>query len=89
MKKIALIINTVSECSDIWPMFFGQLNKLFPDLKSYVFVDEPNQDIPQDCEIITYNSQQKYSDQFLSCIKQVKEEFCIYIAEDYILYESP
>jgi len=70
-------------------MFFGQLDKFFPELKRYVFVDEADKSIPENCEIITYNVQQKYSDQFLSCIKQVREEFCIYIAEDYILYDIP
>ena len=30
----------------------------------------------------------KYRDQFLSGIKHVKEEYCIYISEDYILYDN-
>ena len=38
--------------------------------------------------MIYYDTAKKYRDQFLSGIQHVKEEFCIYISEDYILYEN-
>ena len=87
MNNVALVINTVSKNSDVWEMFFGELNEHFPpQFKKYVFVDEASEGIPDDCEVILYDKAKKYQEQFASCISSVKEEYCIYISEDYILY---
>jgi hypothetical protein len=89
MNDIALVINTISTNSDVWEMFFGQLDKHFPtDLKRYVFVDEDTGQLPPDCEVLVYDSSHKYQQQFTQCVQDVPEKYCIYISEDYILYED-
>jgi|10_taG_2_1085330.scaffolds.fasta_scaffold105592_2 hypothetical protein len=89
MLDIALIVNTVSKNSDLWKLFFGQLERhLGGEFKKYVFVDEGNDDIPSDCETILYDKEQIFQEQFSSCIAKVPEKYCIYISEDYILYED-
>jgi len=72
-------------------MFFDQIEKYVPSnffSKKYVFVDETENLIPKDYEVFLYDTDKKYRDQFLSGIKHVNEEYCIYISEDYILYED-
>lgn len=89
MDEIALVINTVSKNSDIWKMFFDQLNKHFPQsIKKYVFVDRGTTGLPEDVEVIYYDPDVKYQEQFAACIPQVTEEYCIYVSEDYVLYEN-
>lgn len=89
MNNIALIINTVSKNSDVWEMFFAQLDKHFPtDIKRYVFVDKQEEQLPHSCEPILYKAEHKYQQQFSECIKHVPEKYCIYISEDYILYDD-
>ena len=91
MNNIALIVNTVSKNSDIWEMFFSQLNKhVSPNFfsKKYVFVDDGLGQIPEDFETLQYDSSKMYRTQFSSCIEKVNEEFCVYISEDYILYND-
>jgi len=90
MNEIALIINTISKNKDVWPMFFGQLEKHSSKEffhKKYVFVDQ-NDDIPDDYEVILYEKDKMYREQFASSIADIREEYCIYISEDYILYEN-
>ena len=91
-SRIALVVNTVSKNKDVWNMFFDRLQKHIPAgffNKKYVFVDEGDYpDIPEDYEVLFYNSHEMYRDQFVSCVDKVEEEFCIYISEDYILYQD-
>jgi len=89
MKNTALVINTVSKNCDLWKLFFGQLDKHFSkDIKRYVFVDQDDEKIPSDCEVVLYDKTKKYQEQFSSCIGSVSEEYCIYISEDYILFDD-
>lgn len=89
MSNIALIVNTISKNSDIWEAFFKQLERhVSSDFfhKKYVFVDDDMGLIPKDFKVLKYDKNKLYRSQFLSCVEQVKEKFCIYISEDYILY---
>jgi len=72
-------------------MFFGQLDKHLPPNffhKKYVFVDESNEDIPEEYEIVLYEKDRMYREQFSSSITQIPESYCIYVSEDYILYDD-
>ena len=85
MKDTCLIINTFSEYSDLWPMFFDSLDQHLPFLKRYVFVDDGDPD--ENSATIHYNKEEQFRNQFLSCIKQVQEKYILYTSEDYILYD--
>ena len=89
MSNIALIVDTNSNYSDIWKPCFGRMNKYLNGIKKYAFTDTPNgvTNIPDDVTSIIYDNSSSYRNQFLSCIKQIKEEFIIYTSEDYILYD--
>jgi len=89
--KLSLVINTTTKVKDLWPMFFGQIDKyISKDFFSnkYVFTDASNSDIPDDYKVLLYNKDDEYTDQFLDCINRVPEEYCVYISEDYILYDK-
>ena len=89
MLNVSLIINTVSKNSDVWDMFFGQIEKHFPaDIKKFVFVDKSPEQLPSDCEVVYYDKDKTYQEQFSSCIDAVETEYCIYISEDYVLYDD-
>jgi len=91
MNKIAIVVNTVSKNSDLWEMFFKQLQLYSPsDIPIHVFVDPTDDEFPIDgLHIHHYDPKKLYKEQFVSCISEVEEEFCIYISEDYILYDEP
>ena len=84
-QDIALIIDTNSNYSDIWLPCFKRLDKYANGVKKYAFTDT-KQDIPEDIVPIIYDNDESYRNQFLSCIKQIKEKYIIYTSEDYILH---
>jgi hypothetical protein len=91
MSELALIINTIAKNKDVWPMFFGQIEKHIPEdffEKKYIFVDDCDDPLPEGYEAVIYEKEKMYREQFVGCIKSVSEEYCIYISEDYILYDD-
>jgi hypothetical protein len=88
MNNLSLIIDTTYKYSDSWPLCFGGLKEYFPkNIKKYVFTDKFDLDI-ENVEAVFYNNDDSYRNQFLNCIKQVKEKYIIYTSEDYILYNK-
>jgi hypothetical protein len=84
MSNFAIVTYTNSNCKDVWPVYFGQLDKHAPWLKSYVFSDvNPN---CKNHEFIEYDAKQPYYVQWLKCIEQVPEKYVIYAQEDFILF---
>ena len=89
--KIAFIVNTISKNNDIWKCFFDSIEKYTPSMlfnKKYIFLDDDLSKIPKQYKIYKYDTSLTYTEQFCSCIKEVEEEYCIYVSEDYILYDK-
>lgn len=89
-NNIALVVDSTSRYSDIWKMYFGELDKFFPkEIKKYLFTDTYNMDLGvENMTPIFYNNIDSYRNQFLECLKQVKEEYIIYNSEDYVLFNK-
>ena len=87
MDNFCIIVNTVSTCRDLWEMFFGQLEKHYPGNNVYVFTDD-GKGIPDSYKVIRYNKKDNFRTQYLHCLKSVKEDFLLYVNEDYILYDD-
>lgn len=86
---LALVIDTTSRYSDIWPMYFGQLNRFFPqEISKYLFVDECSSNPIDNLIVVKYDNNDSYRNQFLNCLRQVKEPYIVYNSEDYILYNK-
>jgi hypothetical protein len=85
MKNLAIVVNTHSSSKDVWPLFFGQLEKHYPNIKTYVFTDNDD-GIDSKYNTIIYDGNNKFRTQYLNSIKQVEEEYIIYLNEDYVLY---
>ena len=91
MQKLSLVINTVTKNKDVWPMFFSQIEKhVSADLfhKKYIFVDKCDEEFPEGYEVVFYDKEKMYQEQFAGCIAKVPEAYCVYISEDYILYKD-
>jgi len=91
MLNVSLIINTVSKNSDVWNIFFDKIKEHISDAffeNKYVFVDDDMGALPDDYTVVKYDTNVKYKQQFESCIPEVTEKYCIYISEDYILYDN-
>lgn len=89
-SNLVIIVNTHSSCYDIWPMFFGQLRKCFgADLpKVYVFSDVTS-NLFTGFEVVLYDKSADFRTQYLSCLRQVKEPYCLNMNDDYMMYDHP
>jgi hypothetical protein len=87
IKDFCIVVNTVSTCSDIWEMFFNQLEKHFPNQKIYVFSDV-NSDVYKKHNVILYDKNLDFRTQYYESLKKVNEEYCLNMNDDYILYDD-
>jgi hypothetical protein len=87
MEDFSIVVNTVSSCSDIWEMFFNQLEKHFPNQKIYVFSDVKDK-IYEKYNLILYDKNLDFRTQYYESLKQVKEKYCLNMNDDYILYDK-
>ena len=88
-NNTAFICYSHSEYSDVWGMFFGQLNKYLPDVKKYLFTDKVNKTIPDNINVITYDNSLSYSYRVAHCLEQIDEKICLFHHEDMVLYDTP
>lgn len=87
LQEVPVVVNTTSKNSDVWKMFYSQIKKHFPQCaKIYTFSDIPNDEFIG--QTFLYDKNLKFRSQFLSCIKKVSDDYCIFISEDYILYND-
>ena len=89
MNKLPLVIYTHTDMKDVWPSFFGQLNKFMPDYKLYVCVNEIDKALPENCLQITYDDSKKYTNRILECLDKINEDVILFFHEDMILYSNP
>lgn len=75
-------------------MFLSELYEHLPkdrNIPVNIFVDSTDKSIKLEDRnfVFYYDSKEKYRNQFVSCIRHVLTDYCIYISEDYILYDEP
>jgi len=86
MSNYAIVVNTHSSSIDVLTIFLNQLEKYYPNNKVYILTDN-GEDISTKHNIILYDSKDKFRTQYLKSIKQVSEDYILYLNEDYILYD--
>lgn len=85
MLNLAIIVNTHSSYSDIWPMFFGELEKFFPDQKVYIFSDVDLTGTNTKYVSVKYDPTLDFRSQYLSCLSSIQEPYCLTLNDDYVL----
>jgi len=89
-RSAANIVYTHSDYSDVWPAFFGQLEKhLGAFVSNYVFVDRVSNGIPRHFQQIIYDDKKSYTNRLRECLKQVTEKVILFQHEDMILHGTP
>ena len=86
--SFALVTYTTSKYSDVWPMHFGQMSIHASGTKSYSFSDQDSEKLWKfsDHELVCYTESDPYWKQYTECLQQVKEDYVVYLQEDFILY---
>jgi len=85
---ICAVTYTNSNCHDVLQVHAGQLDKFASGIKSYILTDQKPSFQLKNHEIITYNNNKPYYEQWLSSLEKIKENYIIYLQEDFFLYEN-
>lgn len=87
MNDLSMITWSHSSYSDVWPAYFGQIEKYYSNIKTHLFVDENADSSEFNCNTILNKESDEYSKRFIECLDQVPEKYVLYMQEDFILYD--
>lgn len=85
MSKIGLVTYTNSNLEDVWPVYFGQLDKHLHGIKSYIFADKKPK-VSKMHKFFSYDNDDPYYKQYTGCLDKVNEDFIIYSQDDFVMY---
>lgn len=88
LSNVAVVTYTTSKYADLWPVHFGQLTRHLGGIKSYVFSDKGSGEKFdfKEHELIEHDDSAPYYTQWLDGLKSVKEEYIIYLQDDFFLH---
>jgi len=86
-NNLAVVTYTNSNCQDVWPVYFGQLDKHASELPSYVFSDINSRNYERH-NFVVYDNNKPYYEQYIECLSAVKQNYIIYCQEDFIMYDD-
>ena len=89
MKNVALFTWTNTEYEDVFPVYFGGIEKYFPQVeKNYVAINALSEVIGDQHLQLVNEEQNSYAERILGCLDAVEEEYIIYAQEDFMLYDK-
>lgn len=89
MGHLDLILYTHTDYADVWPIYFGQSKKYFPDASKIIFVNKDDERIQSNHRVVLYDDKLNYRERVLSCLNQINSKYIIYHHEDMFLYGEP
>lgn len=87
--KPTIVMYTHTDVMDVWSPFFGQTEKYLKDFKKVIFVNEENENIPDDYQVIVYDDSKNYRERLFYCLEAMDDEYIIFHHEDMFLYKEP
>lgn len=81
-------IHTHTDCKDIWPAFFGRVNKYFPHHQKNILVNDTDSFLNNYNSFI-YEPDLDYTSRIKNSLKNFNDEVILFTHEDMILYDEP
>lgn len=83
-----IVVYTHTDVSDVWPMFFGELEKYLPNSKVYVAVNKSDDRLVNHTQLL-YNDTKLYTERWKEILPQIVEDTILFMHEDMILMGNP
>jgi len=81
---------THSDCSDVWPIYFGEMDKFFKTDNHFVATNNKSKIIPKNVTQIIYDDNLKYPARLYSVLEKLnKFKYIFFDHEDMFLYKKP
>jgi hypothetical protein len=89
MENLAVVTWTNIEYEDVFPAYFGNIKKYFPEIKtSYVLINQLSEVISDENLQLVNSENDSYAGRLLGCLEHVEEEYFLYMQEDFLLYDK-
>jgi hypothetical protein len=86
MDNISFVTYTHENASDVWEPYFDSLDKYSATIKSYCLSNKVTDRFSKH-SFIEYDDNKNYSQEFIKALEGLKEDYFIYMQEDFILYD--
>ena len=84
-----ILLYTHTDMKDVWPVFFGQIQKYMPNYEIFVCINEHTKSIDERYKQLIYDESKKYTERLKDCLDQLSEDMFIFLHEDMILLSEP
>jgi len=89
-KNLCHVTFSHSDCSDVWPIYFGQMKKYFNvGLDHYICTESESITLPHGKKNLVYSDKDPYPARLLTCLEKLECEFIFFDHEDMFLYSMP
>lgn len=90
-SRICHLTYTHTDCADVWPIYFGQMGRLFNlGMENVVAINRQDSRLPIDVRTVVYDDAFPYPQRLLSCLERLsKFEYIFFDHEDMFLYSEP
>lgn len=78
---------THSSYNDVWPMYYGQYEKMAPFFKHCMLINEKSTSVPEYCSQIENNENDPFYKRLIESLNQVEQDIILFSLEDFILYD--
>ena len=85
----AIIVYTHTDMEDVWPVFFGQLERYLSKGKVYIALNKETNKLPSNYHQVIYDDSIPYTKRWEQILPQIKEEVFMFLHEDMILFDNP
>jgi hypothetical protein len=87
VNNIAFVTYTHENASDLWKPYFDSLDEYASGIKSYCFSNKITSDFDHHI-FMEYDDNKNYCQEFIRNLKNIEEEYFIYMQEDFFLYRQ-
>lgn len=88
IENLAIITYTHSSMRDIWPMYFGEMDRYLTFIKNHYILCDQNNDIFRNKKVFTYSDEKEFFyEQYNKVLECIEEDFVLMMMEDQIIYD--
>tara|TARA_R110000803_G_scaffold29076_2_gene66662 strand:- start:153 stop:911 length:759 start_codon:yes stop_codon:yes gene_type:complete len=88
IEDLRMIVWSHSTYSDLWEMFFGQLEENAPFFKKTLLVEKQVDFDFKNCDVIVNNENLPWCQRVINCLEKIDEKYIVWMLEDFILYDN-
>lgn len=88
IDDLRMVIWSHSTYSDLWEMFFGQLEENAPFFKKTLLVEKQVDFDHKDCDVIINDESLPWCQRLVNCLEKIDEKYIVWMLEDFIIYDS-